>query len=222
MTFTNIKIHSLNGLWRRSGLWWLVGAVFLLSACTSLSPLAPEAPSERIAQLWQQHVQSVNAQTDWTLSARIAAHSEDDGWNGKLYWQQKKDTYQLSFNAPFGQGGLQLDGGPQQVEMRTSDGQAMVAADVESLLFQQLGWRLPLNSLRYWVRGVPVPASGKAPLLAFDEKGRLARLQQFHWQIAYPAYRQVDGLMLPRKVYLENGEISVRLVIDRWESGNSD
>jgi len=208
-------------LLQRTAPWWLMGAVLLFSGCTTLSPLAPEPPSGRIAQLWQQHVQSVRAQTDWTLSARIAAHSEDDGWSGKLHWQQGKDAYQLRFNAPFGQGGLQLDGRPQYVEMRTSDGQTMVAADAETLLFQQLGWRLPLNSLRYWVRGVPVPASKAAPLLAFDEEGRLARLQQFHWQIEYPAYRQVDGLMLPRKVYLENGELSVRLVIDRWESGDN-
>jgi len=207
-------------LWQRTALWWLMGAVLLFSGCASLSPFAPEPPSERIAQLWQQHVQSVRAQTDWTLSARIAAHSEDDGWNGKLHWQQGADTYQVSFNAPFGQGGLHLDGGPQYVEMRTSDGQTMVATDAESLLFQQLGWRLPLNSLRYWVRGVPVPASEKAPLLAFDEEGRLARLQQFQWQIEYPAYRQAGGLMLPRKVYLENRELSVRLVIDRWDASN--
>ncbi|NOX91495.1 MAG: outer membrane lipoprotein LolB [Gammaproteobacteria bacterium] len=200
--------------------WWLVSAVSLFSGCASLSSFAPEPPSERVGQLWQQHVQSVNAQTDWTLSARIAAHSEDDGWSGKLHWQQRADTWRMSFSAPFGQGGLQLDGGPQSVEMRTPDGQTMLAADAESLLFQQLGWRLPLNSLRYWVRGVPVPTSEVAPLLAFDEEGRLAGMQQFHWQIEYPAYRQVAGLMMPRKVYLENGELSVRLVIDRWTLGD--
>ncbi len=207
---------------QRIASWSLLGAVFLFSGCASLSPFAPEPPSERITQLWQQHVQSVNAQTDWTLSARIAAHSEDDGWSGKLHWRQEKDTYQVSFNAPFGQGGLQLEGGLQSVEMRTSNGQTMVAEDVESLLYQQLGWWLPLHNLRYWVRGVPVPTDEKTPLLAFDEEGQLARLQQLHWQIEYLAYRQVDGLMLPRKVYLENGELSVRLVIDRWESGDSD
>jgi len=54
------------------------------------------------------------------------------------------------------------------------------------------------------------------PVLAFDEAGRLARLQQSHWLIEYPAYARVDGLVLPRKVYLENDELSVRLVIDRW------
>ena len=206
-------------LGRNAAPWLLAGAALLFSGCAIRPPAALEPPSERIAKLWQQHASAVRAQADWVLDARIAAHNTDDGWSGKLHWQQGGDSYQLSFNAPFGQGGLQLDGGPQQVVMRTSDGQSFVAADAESLLYQQLGWRLPLNNLRYWVRGVPVPAGADAPLLSFDESGRLSYLQQSSWQIEYPAYRQADGLMLPRKVYLENPELSVRLVIDRWGAG---
>lgn len=208
----------IHPLLRRTGHGWLLGAAFLFSGCAVFTPSVPEPPSERIQQLWQQHAQSVRAQTDWTLSARIAAHNEDDGWNGKLHWQQGKDTFQVSFNAPFGQGGLQLDGNPQRVEMRTSDGQVTVGTDAESLL-QKFGWQLPLNSLRYWVRGVPVPGSEMAPVLFFDEAGRLARLRQSPWDIEYPAYRLADGLMLPRKIYLENGDLNVRLVIDRWSPG---
>ena len=105
--------------------------------------------------------------------------------------------------------------------VRTSDGQVMSAADAESLLQQQMGWRLPLHNLRYWVRGIPVPATHKMPQLAFDETGRLARLRQAHWEISYPAYRQTNGLELPRKVFLENSEFNVRLVIDNWGLGAS-
>ena len=211
-------IHSLL---RRAGTWWWLGAAFLLSGCAAFAPSVPEPPTERITQLWQQHAQSVRAQTEWTLNARIAAHNENDGWSGKLYWQQGKEIYQMNFNAPFGQGGLQLDGNSQRVEMHTTDGQMLVAADAESLLRQQFGWRLPLNSLRYWVRGVPVPTKGVAPLLFFGEAGRLDRLRQSGWDIEYPSYRLADGLMLPRKVYLENDDLSVRLVIDRWSPGAS-
>jgi outer membrane lipoprotein LolB len=208
-------------LGRNAAPWLLAGAALLFSGCATRPPAAPEPPSQRIAQLWQQHASAVRAQTDWALDARIAAHNVDDGWSGKLHWLQGAESYQISFNAPFGQGGLQLEGGPQQVVMRTSDGQTLVAADAESLLYQQLGWRLPLSSLRYWVRGVPVPASVDAPLMSFDESGRLSYLQQSDWQIEYPSYRPVGGLMLPRKVYLENPELSVRLVIDRWGPGQS-
>ena len=195
----------------------MVAAAALTSGCASFVPPAPEPPSERVAQLWRQHAQSVRAETDWVLNARIVASNEDDSWNGKLYWQQGKDRYQVNFVAPFGQGGLQLDGRPGQVEMRTSDGHVMAAADAESLLYQQLGWRLPLSKLRFWVRGIPAPSSHNMPVLAFDEDGRLSLLRQADWRIDYPAYQQTDGPMLPRKVFLENTDLSVRLVIDRWE-----
>jgi outer membrane lipoprotein LolB len=198
---------------------WLVSAVLLLTGCATQPPVEP--PSARISQLWQQHARAVAAQSDWALSGRIAASSEDDGWSGKLYWQQGREDYRISFNAPSGQGGLLLDGRPQQVEMLTSDGERHVASDAESLLLQTLGWELPLSSLRYWVRGIPVPASDDTPVLAFDDSGRLTRLRQSDWAVEYPAYRPVNGLMLPRKVFLENAEFSVRLVIDRWLAGES-
>ena len=59
------------------------------------------------------------------------------------------------------------------------------------------------------------------PVLAFDEEGQLSRLRQADWHIDYPAYQQSDGLSLPRKVFLENTELSVRLVIDRWQGGRA-
>ena len=180
----------------------------------------PQLPHAELDRLWQQHRQSLEHKNDWVLIARIAGSTEDDGWNGKLSWQQIGGNYQIHFQAPFGQGAIQLQGGPHQVEMRTSDNQMVVADDAESLLFQQLGWRLPLKGLRYWVRGLPMPSresTQSAPMLAFDEIGRLANLRQSQWKVNYEAYERVGDLVLPKKVYLENHTVTLRLVIDRWQ-----
>ena len=123
------------------------------------------------AELWQHHRKTLDQGDTWALTARIAGSTEDDGWSGKLSWQQAKGNYQIHFQAPFGQGAIQLLGVPGQVEMRTSDNQVVVADDAESLLYQQLGWRLPLAGLRYWVLGLPMPESlsaQAAPVMAFD------------------------------------------------------
>ena len=188
---------------------------FALSGCAT----TPQIPSAELDRLWQQHRQSLEQKNDWALTARIAGSTEDDGWSGKLSWQQAGGNYQIHFQAPFGQGTMQLLGDPNQVQMRTSDEQMVVAEDVESLLFQQLGWRLPLKGLRYWVRGLPMPvaAAQLAPVMAFDEAGRLASLQQSQWRVNYEAYDRVGELVLPKKVYLENHTVSLRLVIDRWQ-----
>jgi len=188
----------------------------LLTGCAT----TPQLPSAEQDRLWQQHRQSLEHKADWTLTARIAGSTEDDAWSGKLSWRQIEGSYQMYFQAPFGQGAVQLLGSPEQVEMRTSDQQVVVADDAESLLYQQLGWRLPLKGLRYWVLGLPMPVTvptDAAAVLAFDETGRLASLQQSQWQVSYEAYRRVDEVELPQKVYLKNHAMSLRLVIDRWQ-----
>lgn len=197
----------------------LLGAVsvsVMLAGCAT----APQLPSSELNRLWQQQRLSLEQQNDWVLTARIAGSTEDDGWSGKLSWQQAGGNYQIHFQAPFGQGAVQLLGGPDQVQMRTSDGQMVVADDAESLLFQQLGWRLPLKGLRYWVLGLPMPVTAPAqlsPVLVFDDVGLLASLQQSHWRVNYEAYHRVGELVLPKKVYLENHAVSLRLVIDDWQ-----
>jgi outer membrane biogenesis lipoprotein LolB len=52
--------------------------------------------------------------------------------------------------------------------------------------------------------------------LNYRPDGRLAKLQQGQWLVTYPEYVTIEGVMMPRKVFLENHELSVRLVIDRW------
>jgi outer membrane lipoprotein LolB len=193
----------------------------LLTACATTPGISPEIQQ----QTWQQHRQAVAQYTDWSLTARIVINTEDEGWNGQLHWHQMPESYQIQFNAPFGQGAIQLDGGRQGVEMRVADGQIYTDVDAESLLYQRLGWRFPVKSLRYWVLGLPVPdrlldakwRQEAQPAMAFNALGRLASLEQAHWRIRYPGYRQVGDVVLPQKIYLENTELSVRLVIDRWD-----
>lgn len=189
--------------------------ILLLGACASTPP---STTSHQPSPSWQQHQASVNTVDSWGLSARVTVNAKDKGWSGKLHWQQQADEYQIQFNAPLGQGAFRLSGNVHGVEMQTSDGDSYQAADAETLIYQQLGWRFPLAGLRYWVMGVPDP--GTRPLLVFDQAGHLVSMQQAHWKIRYPDYIQVEGLSLPKKVYLDNTELKVRLVIDRWELQN--
>ena len=163
----------------------LLGSV-LVSSMLSGCATVPRLPSVELDRLWQQHRQSLEQKDNWVLTARIAGSTEDDGWSGKLSWQQAGGNYQIHFQAPFGQGAVQLLGDPYRVQMRTSDEQMVVADNAESLLYQQLGWRLPLKGLRYWVLGLPMPVATPAqvsPVLALDEAGRLASLQQSQWRV---------------------------------------
>ena len=196
----------------------------LLSACSTIpsTPLISqdvpeEIPPEEQASRWHEHQQYVANVSEWSLIGRIAVNTEDDGWSGDLNWAQHQRDYLIQFSAPFGQGAFQLDRSVNGVEMRFSDGQIFRAPDAESLLFQQLGWHLPLTELRYWVTGVPQPMSDAN--ITHNPFGQLAELKQGQWQVSYSDYFAVGKVMMPKKVIVKNHQLSVRLVIDGWSLG---
>ncbi len=188
-----------------------------LGACATTPPLieySSEPPSTEQLRAWQQHRQLVDQITSWTLAGRIVVNTEDDGWNGELHWSQRVDGYGIQFSAPFGQGAFKIDSDETGVEMRFSDGKTFQAADAESLLLEQLGWNFPISGFQYWVTGVPKP--GAESVLNYRLDGRLASLRQNKWRVTFPEYATIGGVMMPRKVFLENHELSVRLVVDLW------
>ncbi len=77
--------------------------------------------------------------------------------------------------------------------------------------------RLPVNGLRYWVRGLPEP--GSTPVLQTDASGRLTRLEQNGWIIEYPAYAPTSilNLDLPERIVARRPDLSVKLVIEQWK-----
>ena len=75
-----------------------------------------------------------------------------------------------------------------------------------------------MTGLRYWIRGLPAPAASKAEARR-DESGRLSQLTQSGWTIKYDRYQLVNGVSLPGKLQLLHDDISVRIVVDKWELG---
>jgi outer membrane lipoprotein LolB len=104
-----------------------------------------------------------------------------------------------------------------EVRIQTQDGQNWTAPDADDLLEQSLGVRLPVNGLRYWVRGLPEP--GSTPGLQTDAHGRLTRLEQNGWVIEYPAYAPTSrlNLDLPERIVARRTDLSVKLVIEQWK-----
>lgn len=191
-------------------------AGLLLAGCASQpsKPALPELTPQEQAQAWQEHQTAVAGLREWTLHGRISVATEEDSWSGKLRWQQSAGQFQISFNAPMGVGAARLHTNDTGVIMQVSNGKTYHAADAESLLYQFIGMHLPLVNLRYWVTGLPNPDRVSIP--EYDAAGRLARLQQGPWEIRYRGYLQVQNVDLPQKIFIENHQLNVRLVVERW------
>lgn len=186
----------------------------VLGACS----VAPKVSSEQAKQLWSARQPALKALSSWLLEGRVAFSSANDGGNASLRWRQHGDDFRILMVAPFGQGTVSLRGGPGGVVLRSSDHpQPVLAPDAESLLQRQLGWHVPVRGMRYWVIGLPDPRD--PPHIELDDRGRIAHLQQAGWKVDFRRYQSVDGVQLPEKIFMENKDLRVRMVVQRWRLG---
>lgn len=192
-------------------LFGLAAAVLLLDSCAVTPQRVPGINPE---QAWAARQQRLAQVQGWNLSGRIVLFTQDSAWTATVTWRQRPGEYDLRLSGPLGQGTAELHGGRDGAVMRTSDGGIYFAPDASRLIYQQFGWRVPVDELRFWVLGAPDPAAPVHEQL--DGYGRLARLQQSGWDIKFLGYTQVCALDLPDKIFLSDRRFHVRLAIDHW------
>ena len=194
------------------GVFFVSAVLFGLSGCAT-APRVGLMP-----QLdWSERQQQLAQLQRWSFSGRLAIKdANDESWSASLRWQQDGDSYDIQLSGAFGQGAARLSGHDGYAVIEMAEHSALTANSAEALMQQQLGWSMPVQGLKYWLLGMPVPGSvvGQS---AFNEVGRLQSLQQSGWQVRYRDYLDVDGLELPRKLELENPQLRARLVIDSWQ-----
>lgn len=185
-----------------------------LTACSTLEEFSWFKWGETEPE-WDGRNDRVENIRDWSATGRIAVNTDKEAWNIKMYWHQEGDDYQIRLNGPLGSGAVDITGGPDQVTLRTTDGRTLSAADPESLLFDAMGWRIPISGLRYWILGRP-EAGAPTARLESDTEGKLRRLEQSGWDVRYLSYRRVEGVDLPVWLIMENKRLSARVRINMW------
>ena len=137
------------------------------------------------AQTWKTHKQQLSELDAWQIDGKVGIRAPRDSGSGTLFWLQRQGYYDIRLSGPLGRGA------------------------------EQLGWRLPVSHLLWWVRGLPAPDSKSR--LTLDADSRLARLEQDGWQIEYTRYAEQNGYWLPERLKLHGQDLDVTLVIKDWQ-----
>lgn len=192
-------------------LWATV--VVMLASCRT-APVRHEAPVS--SQAWEARKPQLQARNQFELKGRVAVATGSDGFNARLRWTQSGKQTHMSLDGPLGAGGVQITSDGSAVSIVTSRGDRLENDAAKAELTSRLGFDPPIDSLRYWVLGVPEP--GHPAQESLDPQQRLAALEQDGWQILYTDYMSVGGEWLPSKLTLQRQGIRVRLVVDGWNS----
>ncbi|MCW8964708.1 MAG: lipoprotein insertase outer membrane protein LolB [Gammaproteobacteria bacterium] len=185
-----------------------------LSAC-SRPGLRPDVQSTVTVLDWQQRQIRLNDIHQWDVSGRIAMQTTDDAWSASMEWQQSGDNYDIRLFGPLGGEALSIKGQQDFVELTNDDGEIFTAASAAELIYRQTGWRVPVDGLRYWVRALAAPQIPAEHF--FNQGGRLSELRQLDWIVYYQDYQQVNNLEMPRKIRLEHGHFTVKLILRDWQ-----
>lgn len=183
----------------------LAGLVLAVAGCATTAPtLRPQTEQEA----------AVSAIENWQLDGRIALKRGGEGFSAGIDWQQAPGEFRVELTGPLGETRARLTGSPVQVVLELPDHAPLASTDVESLLRDHFGWQLPVDRLRWWVRGLAGPGT---VIESRDAEGRIQRLVDDGWQVDYLAWQAVDGLWLPKRLEARHAELTVKLAFYGWQ-----
>lgn len=180
-------------------------AVALLAGC------AIRAPQPDVAWSAEQSA----AMTRFMVHGKVGFRRGESGGSAALVWKQDGSTYDLLATGPLGQGATQIQGNAGWV--RIASGKEVRESNTpETLLGEALGWPVAIDSLAWWVRGLPAP--GHHAEIDYDAEGKPARIRQQDWNILLDRWRASGNQLLPHRLIATGGDSRITLLIERWDS----
>jgi len=184
-------------------LFGTIACCAVLAGCATTRPAIAPAP-------WEQRLSELAHSSAWQLDGRTAVSLGAQGWQASLDWRQRGDSSEVHLAGPFGVGALVLKATPAGISVNG----APPSEDVVAQLRDRLGFELPLDSLRFWLQGIPDPSSEFE--LTRNNQDRALELTQAGWSIQYDGYMANNGDLLPARLVLRRADARVRIAVDRW------
>lgn len=194
--------------------------ILIMAFLAFLAGCAGQVPHETVkghgnSAAWKAHKARITTLDGWQINGKVGIRAPNDSGSGTLFWLQRQGYFDIRLSGPLGRGAARLTGRPDDVTLEVANQGRYHADSPEALLEQQLGWRLPVSHLLWWVRGLPAPDSRSQ--LTLDGDSHLSRLVQDGWTVEYTRYTEQNGYSLPERLKLKGQDLDVTLVIKDWQ-----
>lgn len=184
-----------------------------LSACVQQPPL------QRVDN-WNEYQRSLAAVADWQLRGKLSIKVPGDAVKPSIHWQQQSMDYEIRLWGAFGQGTTRVVGDNNSVRLERAGEEPITSDNAEQLIYDALGYHIPVEDLQFWVRGIPAPqqAITDERLFASNEQnqGMLQSLRQSGWQLSYDSYQRHGRWNLPNRIDAVRGDLQISLRVSEW------
>ena len=184
-------------------------SIALLSACTT--------PGKPLSA--NQAQQNRDYAPNFGVSGSVNIHYQEQEQTQTVQldyeWQQQGDHLQIDLSTALGQTVARIKQDPHGASLEQAKQATRYATDTEQLLYDSLGWSLPVRGLSAWLQGFDLSPSGLR--VAFPVKDNY-RTQSQGWQLHFVNWQELHQRALPRRIDLERnteelGLIKIRISI---------
>ncbi|HEY9135414.1 MAG TPA: lipoprotein insertase outer membrane protein LolB [Pseudomonadales bacterium] len=197
----------------------------LISGCAlfpTAKPVQPQtSPSpEQSLQAFNQHAKRLAQFDAWALSARVGVKSPQGAYSGNLEWIQNQDNFSITVSGPLGQGTSIIEGTAEEVTLTNGKTGEITRGEPTALMNQALGWSLPMDYLKLWIKGHPGTAKlnhNPTSDITLNNENTLALLNHANWHLEYSRYQTgTYNIPLPHKVVASNPALKLTFIIKNW------
>ncbi len=179
----------------------LLLAVLSLSACTTV----PVETNEEYSAAERKYLYD---QSSWSFEGRLAVSSEKESWSANVAWDHDSVVEKLKLSGPLGQGAVLLTLTNGKVAIDHGNGNIQYSDKPEEIINRELGVFVPVNSLRFWVLGLPEPVN----IYQLVGQGFV----QSGWLVEFKQMQSIEGKSMPKKIEINKQGVRLKLFVDSW------
>jgi len=181
----------------------------LLAGCAGAPRM--DAP---VNEDWQGRRALLESLTQWEFTGRIGVRDDKESHSSRIRWQQQGDRYVINLWGTLNAGATEITGRPGEVILVQEGKTPLTAATAEDLVYDQLGYELPVAQLSFWIKGMPAPGVQSSP--SFNAEHHLISLQQDGWMVQYLGYTNYATESLPTRIRIEKPPLRLDFVRLDW------
>ena len=191
-------------------------ALFVLSSCQSLN-LNKYTEINKSTKFDMTALEAKLQRLDkWTATGVIGIKYNGKADSANYVYSQDGDDFSIKLYGPLGIGSIEIKGDGNRIVCIDNKGKETQADSAESLMVQQLGWYVPVEGLKSWIKGIPV--SDKDTKRQIDDNNLVQVLLERGWEVDYSGYKMFDGeYPLPTKIKMTRDGLSLKIVIKSWQ-----
>ncbi|MBU2099013.1 MAG: lipoprotein insertase outer membrane protein LolB [Gammaproteobacteria bacterium] len=163
---------------------------------------------------WDERRQVLNSLTQWEFTGSINVRDADEAQSSRIRWRQHDESYRINLWGTFNVGATEINGRPGEVRIEQEGEAPIITESPEEMLYQQIGYELPVTELNYWIKGIPAPGDSQA--LTFADNQQLLSFEQQGWRVDYLGYTNFGRETLPTRIRIHKEPLRLDLIRLNW------